>query len=118
MDTLRVHITYDTIINERGLINLKYPCSDSYKYLIYYIKIEIFIQIKKYEFNVDNSFYNIFSNDEENAKLLSLDISNWFGDLYSKLKSDKKDNKTNHEISTDKLKDYLDPSDDLYQSDY
>ena len=99
-------------------INLKYTCNESYKYLIYYIKNEIFKQIKKYEFNVDNSFYNIFSNDEENAKLLSIDISNLFGDLYSKLKSDKKDNKTNHEISTDKLKDYLDPSDDLYQSDY
>ena len=98
-------------------INLKYTCNESNKYLIYYIKNEIYKQMKKYDFSVDNSFYSIFKNDEENAKLLSIDISNLFGNLYSKLESDKKDNKTNHEISKDKLKDYLNPSDDLYQSD-
>ena len=99
-------------------INLKYVCADSYKYLIYHIKKQIFKQMKKYEFKVENSFYKIFDKDEENAKLLSIDISNLFGELYSKLESDKKDNKINHEISNDKLKEYLDPSDDLYQSDY
>ena len=99
-------------------INLKYVCSDSNKYLVYYIKNEIFKQIKKYDFKVDNSFYKIFEKDEETAKLLSIDISNLFGDLYSQLKKDKTDKKTIHNITEDKLKEYLDPSDDLYQSDY
>ena len=99
-------------------INLKYTCSESHKYLIYYIKNEIYKQIKKYDFDVDNSFYSIFSNDEENAKLLSINISNLFGDLYSILESDKKANKINHEISKDKLEEYLNPTYDLYKGDY
>ena len=99
-------------------INLKYVCSESNRYLIYFIKKEIFKQMKKYEFKVTNSFYNIFEKDEENAKILSINISNLFGELYSKLEKDKKDKKTEHEISEDKLKEYLDPNDELYQSDY
>ena len=132
-DCLILHLLFQDIISNKPkdiivlnliklfkniCINLKYTCADSYKYLLYYVKNEIFKQMKKYDFKVENLFYNIFENDEENAKLLSIDISNLFGDLYSKLKSDKKENKTNHEITEDKLKQYLDPSDELYQSDY
>ena len=99
-------------------INLKFTDTKSNKYLIYFMKRQIFKQIEKIEFKVNNLFYSIFDKDEENAKLLSVDISNLFGNLYSKLSSDKKDNKTDHEISEDRLKEYLDPNDDDYQSDY
>ena len=74
--------------------------------------------MKKFEFKVDNSFYSKFLNDEEYAKNLNIDISNLFGDLYSKLESDKKDKKLEHEISETKLKEYFNPNNDLYQSDY
>ena len=67
---------------------------------------------------MENSFYLKFEYDEGNAKILDIDISNLFGDLYSKLQSDKKEKKLNHDISENKLKEYFDPSNDLYQSDY
>ena len=99
-------------------INLKYVDTESNGYLIYFIKNEIFKQMGKYEYKVENSFYSIFDKDLENAKLLSIDISKLFGDLYSTLEKDKKDKKITHDITETKLKEYLDPSDDLYQSDY
>ena len=99
-------------------INLKYVDTKSNGYLIYYIKNEIFKQLKKFDFKVENSFYESFSKDIENAKILSVDVNKLFGDLYEKLETDKKDKKYEHGISEDKLKEYFDPSDDLYQSDY
>ena len=99
-------------------INLKYTDTKSNGYLIYFIKNEIFKQMKKYDFEVENTFYSIFDKDLENAKLLNINISRLFGDLYTKLEKDKKDNILNHEITEDKLKEFLDPKDDLYQSDY
>ena len=99
-------------------INLKYTITETNTYLIYCIKNEIYKQLKKFDFKVGNSFYSIFDKDKENAKLLSLDISNLFGDIYSKLEDDKKENITDHNISEDKLKDYFDPNNEQYQSDY
>ena len=98
-------------------INLKYNIKDNNIYLIYFIKNEIYKQIKKYDFEVDNSFYKIFEKDEEYAKQLSIDISNLFNNLYSKLNEDKGKNITNHEISKDNLKGYLNPNKELYQED-
>ena len=98
-------------------INIKYVNTKSNGYLINCIKKEIFKQVKKYDFDVNNIFYTIFDNDKENAKLLNIDISDLFGDLYSKLEKDKKDKKNEHEISKNKLKSYLDPENDLYQND-
>ena len=112
-------ILYDMIKFLKNVcICLKYTCKDTNKFLVHYIKNEIFKQLKKFEFKVDNSFYSKFLNDEEYAKNLNIDISNLFGDLYSKLESDKKDEKLEHEISETKLKEYFNPNNDLYQSDY
>ena len=99
-------------------INLKYTDTESNGYLVYYIKNEIFKQLKKYDFKVENSFYTGFSNDTENAKILSININTLFGDLYQKLDKDKKDKVYDHDISEEKVKDYFDPSNDMYQSDY
>ena len=91
------------------------------KYLIYYLKNEIFKRVKnKYKFNVNDSFYSAFQDDEQTAKDLSIDISNLFGDLYSKIKDKKFDFLSfmnSYEISESKLEEYLDPSDDLYQNE-
>ena len=99
-------------------INLKYVDTKSNGYLIYYIKKEIYKELKTIDYEVPNSFYINFERDQENAKNLNIDISNIYNDLYKQLEKDKKDNKTNHEITKEKLKEYLDPSDDLFQSDY
>ena len=99
-------------------INLKYVDTESNGYLIYYIKKEIFNQLKKYDFKVENSFYTIFSDDTEKAEILSININTLFGGLYSKLDKDKNDKINDHEISEDDVKEYFDPKNDLYQSDY
>ena len=95
-------------------INIKFTDTNSNGYLIHFLKKEINKQLKKYNFEVQNSFYNIFEDDLENAKSLSIDISNFFGELYSKLSEDKKKDIIDHEISSDKLKEYFDTSSDLY----
>ena len=99
-------------------INLKYVDTKSNGYLIYYIQKEIFKQLKIIDYEVPNSFYTNFERDQEKAKNLNIDISNIYHDLYKKLEKDKKDNKTNHEITKNELKEYLNPNDNTFQSDY
>ena len=99
-------------------INLKYVDKKSNGYLIYYIKTEIKKQLKIIDYEVPNSFYSNFEKDKENAKNLNIDISNLYEAFYKKLENDKNNNKQNHEITKENLKEYFDPSDDIFQSDY
>ena len=93
--------------------------TNSNGHLIYHIKNEIFKRVKKeYNFKVPDSFYDDFLDDEERAKNLSIDISDLFGDLYKKIKNPSSDFfLEKYNISENQLKDYLDPSDDLYQNE-
>ena len=107
------------------IFNLKYIItntninSNSNGHLIYHIKNEIFKRIKKkYDFKVPDSFYSVFTDDENKVKDLSINISDLFGDLYTKIKNKTYDFFSDmYNISETQLKDYLDPSDDLYQNE-